>query len=1192
MIRFLKIAITLLFLLMPGLPFAAIPEVIDLPETLDTHFDLTWEMRAASKPTQALRFVISAGSQQPQYLLTLDGSRACWQVKRNNSITPVAEAPLSPTPTAASLFTLKRRPDTIALLRDHRLLFAAPAPSLAGERLAVGPVPAGITLDEIRYHKIGRLLFGDDFMRPEVLRNLSIDILKWVEDPTWEVAYYTIDSPGLHISEPQHRELRNPWRLSFFPSVQTTANGFWYLYTGAGPSWAVANPMMVYPSADRYFAQAAVKTEYDSEVGLIAAYQDNRNYLLFRWRQRESSPGAELIAVTNGTRTVLATGPQGFAPGQWYTLRLNLGWRRIQALVDGRVLLQAETSGCIEGRIGLYANGSATPRRPKLDDETATMYLTKDEKTGQLRNDAADELRSTSCIYFDDVRMGDWVGTDDLLTTSYPKELTGRWSRRNGCDIAETPGQLLAGSTSWSRYTFQSRVKLPVKGQAGLYFHLDGQGSGYLWLLTATGQQLYPVNRGRRAAPIASSAPGISPGNFASLRIEADGPYIALYHGDRRVMEAYDPARKAGRCGLLALTPSVVFDAPAVTVTGLTPDRFKVHKGFEDDKWLSTWASAEADWYPATRPSSLVTPDGTPHAQAGNAAPLSTAVPGLYWHKGGHYHNLRVSIPIAPGALAGQILHLATAYDSRSGYQFKLSSAGDRGILHLLRKDSPVGEYRFPLQDHCRLLIERRGSYLIVTVQALDPQTPADEPEILSARTLTAYHDPLPLRAELIGFTVTSRALPAAGILVESNRRQEAFEYAPTGWMVQSGVWAVMARYTCDPRWDWFGGFGSGTPTVWNKTRLDGDQTVEVYAGIKMQYDNAVDEYVRRYRDINITICADGAHLNSGYTVIRAGQPVGRAVIPVTMLLRKGVVVKTSTLPAHLLPAQHFGHRQWFATRIEKRGSEIKVFLDNLLAFTYVDPHPLSGGHVGIWTLNNGLMVGRVNYSAERMAPGAPRAASPLIVPQGLPPQPMPSFQLPSRPMALSTFETGFDACTARKGLAGCLTRERCTTPQGANTVLKIVNTYPAGDLSCNLVSAPIDLAATPFFHFDYQFDAGVKINLYLRRGPRWYEILLTGDPSSDVDVLAAGQAAAVADGRWRQLTIDLKAALAGAIRRHFDVSPKDYLIQEIVLADWGAPAEARHYGLGNNPGGSVIRLDNVALLPLLSSTAATTVAP
>jgi hypothetical protein len=297
---------------------------------------------------------------------------------------------------------------------------------------------------------------------------------------------------------------------------------------------------------------------------------------------------------------------------------------------------------------------------------------------------------------------------------------------------------------------------------------------------------------------------------------------------------------------------------------------------------------------------------------------------------------------------------------------------------------------------------------------------------------------------------VTDAKLPAAKVEVDSDRIEDPFEYAPTGWISESGIWAVMARYSCQPQWNWFGGFGPYTPTVWSKTRLDGDQVVEAYMGIKMQYDNSSEEYARRYRDVNVTICADGSHLSSGYTVIRAGHLPGPPAARIsTVLMRKGVIVKEITDQQWLLPPQGVGHRRWFATRIEKRGNVIKVFLDNKLAMTYEDPEPLSGGYAGIWTFNNGVMIGRANLSAEKMSIGTPRAAAPLAVQEPLDPQPVPQVAVNDTPVKISTFENGLDDCKERPGLTARLIRERTTDPTyGANTYLKVINMYPAGDFS------------------------------------------------------------------------------------------------------------------------------------------------
>ena len=75
--------------------------------------------------------------------------------------------------------------------------------------------------------------------------------------------------------------------------------------------------------------QAAVKPEFESAVGLLAAYQDEDNYLLFCWhpQTQATETRAELLAMIDGKMQILASGSQGFSPAQWYQLRLNVGWQ-------------------------------------------------------------------------------------------------------------------------------------------------------------------------------------------------------------------------------------------------------------------------------------------------------------------------------------------------------------------------------------------------------------------------------------------------------------------------------------------------------------------------------------------------------------------------------------------------------------------------------------------------------------------------------------------------------------------------------------------------------------------------------------------------------------------------------------------------------------------------------------------------
>ena len=56
--------------------------------------------------------------------------------------------------------------------------------------------------------------------------------------------------------------------------------------------------------------------------------------------------------------------------------------RRVEALVDGKVLLAADNPAFVEGRVGLYADAVASPQRPAIDAATSAMYVTRDPQTG------------------------------------------------------------------------------------------------------------------------------------------------------------------------------------------------------------------------------------------------------------------------------------------------------------------------------------------------------------------------------------------------------------------------------------------------------------------------------------------------------------------------------------------------------------------------------------------------------------------------------------------------------------------------------------------------------------------------------------------------------------------------------------------------------------------------------------------
>ena len=144
------------------------------------------------------------------------------------------------------------------------MVLTAPAPSaLPSGTVAFGALPAGVEISGARYQKrTSAPLLGDDFMRKDGRAQEGLARTQWLDDDTWPVAFYEIDDPGRfqRISDEGVPTI-NPWLLSLTERDESSANGFWFLYQGIGPSWTVASPDKAYPFWDRYYFQAAVQPE-------------------------------------------------------------------------------------------------------------------------------------------------------------------------------------------------------------------------------------------------------------------------------------------------------------------------------------------------------------------------------------------------------------------------------------------------------------------------------------------------------------------------------------------------------------------------------------------------------------------------------------------------------------------------------------------------------------------------------------------------------------------------------------------------------------------------------------------------------------------------------------------------------------------------------------------------------------------
>ena len=238
-----------------------------------------------------------------------------------------------------------------------------------------------------------------------------------------------------------------------------------------------------------------------------------------------------------------------------------------------------------------------------------------------------------------------------------------------------------------------------------------------------------------------------------------------------------------------------------------------------------------------------------------------------------------------------------------------------------------------------------------------------------------------PLFLTLLAAPMAVQAAPASlgfggalpdlkAVQVESqNVYDYTFSTAPVDWTVQSGVWEMTNRWSCSPGWSWFGGRSDEVASVWNKRKLAGDQSAQMYFAWKMGMSSSWPEYPS---DAALTICGDGQSLASGYAFIMGADDNTRSV-----LMKGGKIVASSTKPEAILPRLTDGnpgndamHRRWWMGRVEKVGNEVSCYIDDKLVLTYTDSKPIDGGQTAIWTVNNGLMLARVQLYFEReMAP-------------------------------------------------------------------------------------------------------------------------------------------------------------------------------------------------------------------------------
>ena len=402
------------------------------------------------------------------------------------------------------------------------------------------------------------------------------------------------------------------------------------------------------------------------------------------------------------------------------------------------------------------------------------------------------------------------------------------------------------------------------------------------------------------------------------------------------------------------------------------------------------------------------------------------------------------------------------------------------------------------------------------------------------------------------------------------------FHRAPVDWRIYSGKWRMMPRWSCQPRWNWFGGRGPMAVTVWHKDRFLGNTVAEIFAAQPM--DSPFDPLYRHPGTMSLTICGDGQNLDSGYSFIFAGW--GNRW---TRLLRRDKIVaqtREALLPDNRDDFQYKNmHINWRGFRIQKIGSQLACFVNDEEILKWKDPQPLEGKRVAAWTFDNSLLLARARITAERIEPGPlPAITRVAAAVEGQQPA---AARLSQRKW---TFETGFKGWANRDGTNGATLSLDATSNTSGRSSLRLGNLKTGGTFAASVPIAGMSVDRSALT-FDYRIGPRIKVNLYLKVLDWWYCVAFTAPELKTWRAPVIGRFENIrADDRWHSTSIDLAAALTHdkLVLPVGKRVPEQIVVEDAFLGLW-SDDQYSLCGFGCNAAGASYHIDNFAIRKIQS---------
>ena len=327
-----------LFAPLPLIAQEAAPK-IQIVEDVESQFDLrcTVKRKASRNEKSAANFApakVLLGYQKssPNYLVLIiapDELRLSRVQNGNGKVIARAQKFYEAPSVAGRKMVLQWRSGKLAVLYGNRVLLQQE--NLGGIEGAVAlQASDDISFSEAQLQPTEPVYFADDFMR--------------------------MNNSDAHSWESAHGE----WKINAAANPIRVANAFTYSGTGDAAISLAGRWFW-----NDYTVSSAVRPLENGEVGLVVYYQDDKNYLLFKWlggiaNGRFRGQEKQLWRVWNGQAALIASAPGGYRAKQWYRLSAGVENDVFTASIDDQTVLQSKTNLFGQGRAGLYENGAAT----------------------------------------------------------------------------------------------------------------------------------------------------------------------------------------------------------------------------------------------------------------------------------------------------------------------------------------------------------------------------------------------------------------------------------------------------------------------------------------------------------------------------------------------------------------------------------------------------------------------------------------------------------------------------------------------------------------------------------------------------------------------------------------------------------------------------------------------------------------